>query len=153
VTAPAPREAARAVLLDPGDRVMLLRYGENGGFWAHPGRSARTRRDPPGGLGLGTARGTRHQARHARPAPGHRGKEHLVAGRPVRQAERYYLARIPAEAVRPGSATQRDNIRESRWWTLAELASTRQTVYPAGLSSLLRDVLTSGPPEEPVILS
>jgi 8-oxo-dGTP pyrophosphatase MutT (NUDIX family) len=39
VTAPALREAARAIVLDPDDHVMLLRYDENGGFWATPGGS------------------------------------------------------------------------------------------------------------------
>jgi 8-oxo-dGTP pyrophosphatase MutT (NUDIX family) len=39
VTTPALREAARAIVLDPDDRVMLLRYDENGGFWATPGGS------------------------------------------------------------------------------------------------------------------
>jgi hypothetical protein len=39
VTTPALRRAARAVLLDDDDRIMLLRYAENGGFWATPGGS------------------------------------------------------------------------------------------------------------------
>ncbi|MEV8527120.1 hypothetical protein AB0451_23560 [Streptomyces sp. NPDC052000] len=33
------REAARAVVLDADQRVLLLRYDENGGFWATPGDS------------------------------------------------------------------------------------------------------------------
>jgi len=36
---PPLREAARAVLLDADDRVLLLRYDENGEFWATPGGS------------------------------------------------------------------------------------------------------------------
>lgn len=42
---PAADEAARAILLDAEDRVLLLRYDENGG-WATPGvrwRPTRTR--------------------------------------------------------------------------------------------------------------
>jgi hypothetical protein len=31
-TTPALREAVRAIVLDPCDRVMLLRYDENGGY-------------------------------------------------------------------------------------------------------------------------
>ncbi|WP_415939922.1 hypothetical protein [Streptomyces sp. 039-1] len=34
---PPVRDAARAVLLDADQRVLLLRYDENGGFWATPG--------------------------------------------------------------------------------------------------------------------
>ncbi|MFD3381967.1 NUDIX domain-containing protein [Streptomyces sp. NPDC058697] len=33
------REAARAIVLDAEDRLLLLRYDENGGFWATPGGS------------------------------------------------------------------------------------------------------------------
>ncbi|MEU9897209.1 NUDIX domain-containing protein [Streptomyces phaeochromogenes] len=33
---PPLRKAARAVLLDADDRVLLLRYDENHGFWAAP---------------------------------------------------------------------------------------------------------------------
>jgi 8-oxo-dGTP pyrophosphatase MutT (NUDIX family) len=36
---PPLREAARAIVLDADDRVMLLRYDEEGGFWATPGGS------------------------------------------------------------------------------------------------------------------
>ncbi|MGW5136173.1 hypothetical protein [Streptomyces sp. NPDC004135] len=38
-TAPPLREASRAIVLDAQDRVLLLRYDENGGFWATPGGS------------------------------------------------------------------------------------------------------------------
>ena len=40
---PPLREAARVVLLDADDRVLLLRSDENHGFWATPG----------GALGIG----------------------------------------------------------------------------------------------------
>ncbi|WP_432159021.1 NUDIX domain-containing protein [Streptomyces sp. bgisy153] len=39
MTPPPRREAARAVVLDADTRVLLLRYDENGGFWATPGGS------------------------------------------------------------------------------------------------------------------
>jgi 8-oxo-dGTP pyrophosphatase MutT (NUDIX family) len=153
VTTPAPREAARVILLDPGNRVMLLRYDENGGFWATPGGSLEPGETHPQAVirELREELGIQHVT--LGPHLATRTKEHPVAGRPVRQAERYYLARIPAEAVQPGAATQTDNIRESRWWTLAEMTSTRQTIYPTGLSDLLQAVLTEGPPEQPATLN
>jgi 8-oxo-dGTP pyrophosphatase MutT (NUDIX family) len=39
VTTPALREPPRAVVLDPDGRAILLRYDENGGFWATPSGS------------------------------------------------------------------------------------------------------------------
>lgn len=56
------------------------------------------------------------------------------------------------ENVLPQSAANPDNIQEWRWWTLAELATTSQTVYPAELTELLRDILASGPPPVPLTL-
>ncbi|MGH3252858.1 MAG: NUDIX hydrolase [Trebonia sp.] len=153
MTTPAARQAARAILLDPDDRVMLLRYDENGGFWATPGGSLEPGETYPEAVirelreELGIARVT------LGPHLATRTKEHPVAGQPVRQTERYYLARVPVAALQPAAATQTDNIRESRWWTLAEVTSTRQRIYPTGLSTLLQAVLTVGPPPEPVTLA
>ena len=81
-----------------------------------------------------------------------RTKDHQVAGRDVRQAERYYLARVRPENVDPQAAANPDNIREWRWWSLAELSATSQTVYPAELTELLRGILASGPPSAPLTL-
>ena len=56
------------------------------------------------------------------------------------------------ENVLPRSAASPDNIREWRWWTLAELAATSQAVYPAELTELVRDILASGLPSAPLTL-
>ncbi|MEN1882427.1 hypothetical protein [Streptomyces mirabilis] len=63
-----------------------------------------------------------------------RTKDHLVGGREVRQVELYFLARVSAADVDPARAPQPDNIRAYRWWTLAELRNTQQTVHPVGLA-------------------
>ena len=34
-----------------------------------------------------------------------------------------------------------DGIRASRWWTVAELEATDQTIYPSGLPELVRSAL------------
>jgi ADP-ribose pyrophosphatase YjhB (NUDIX family) len=152
VTVPALREAARAIVLDPGDRVMLLRYDENGGFWATPGGSL----EPGETYRQAVVRELREElgARHVTLGPhlATRTKDHPVAGRDVRQAEHYYLARVQPENVLPQSAASPDNIQEWRWWTLAELAATSQTVYPAELTELVRDILAPGPPPAPLAL-
>jgi 8-oxo-dGTP pyrophosphatase MutT (NUDIX family) len=152
VTAPALREAARAVVLDPHGRAMLLRYDENGGFWATPGGSLEPGETPREAvirelreeLGVGHVDLGPHLAT--------RTIDHQVAGRDVRQAEQYYLARVRPENVDLQSAANPDNIQEWRWWSLAELIATSQTVYPAELTELLRRILASGPPPVPLTL-
>jgi 8-oxo-dGTP pyrophosphatase MutT (NUDIX family) len=98
VTAPALREAARAIFLDPDDCVMLLRYDEKGGFWATPGGSLQPGetsrqaviRELREELGVGHVDLGPHLAT--------RTKDHQVAGRDVRQAERYYsVGRQPGQ--------------------------------------------------------
>jgi 8-oxo-dGTP pyrophosphatase MutT (NUDIX family) len=131
---------------------MLLRYDENGGFWATPGGSLEPGETPREAvvrelreeLGVGHVDLGPHLAT--------RTKDHQVAGRDVRQAERYYLARVRPENVDPQSAANPDNIQEWRWWSLAELTATSQTIYPAELTELLRGILASGPPPAPLTL-
>ncbi|MFJ6837334.1 NUDIX hydrolase [Streptomyces sp. NPDC091209] len=146
------RQAARVVLLDREQRVLLLRYDENGGFWAttggslEPGEDYRTaaRREVLEELGIAdVALG---------PVLADRDQQHHVGGHLVRQVERYYLARVDADAVDPAAATQADQIRERRWWTTAELHSTTETVYPLGLADLLTG-LAHGAPVRPVVLT
>lgn len=147
------REAARAVLLDQNDRVMLLRYEENGGFWATPGGSL----EPGENHREAIARELHEELglHEAEPGPllATRTKDHEVGGRPVRQVELYYLVRTRTENVRPEAATQTDNIQAWRWWSLPELRETDQTVYPVELASLIKDFLTSGEPSDPRNLS
>ena len=80
---------------------MLLRYEENEGFWATPGGSL----EPGESHERALARELHEELgiREAEIGPhlATRIKDHLAAGQPVRQAERCYLVRVPAEAVSP----------------------------------------------------
>lgn len=131
---------------------MLLRYDENGGFWATPGGSL----EPGETYRQAVIRELREElgVQHVTLGPhlATRTKDHPVAGRDVRQVELYYLARVQTEDVLPQSAASPDNIREWRWWTLAELAAASQAVYPAELAEMVRDILASGPPSAPLML-
>jgi len=153
MTAPALREAARAVLLDDNDRIMLLRYDENGGFWATPGGSLEPGENHRRALIRELREELGIQDAEIGPQLAARTQDHLVAGRPVRHSERYYLARVLAGTVSPEQAHQSDNIRDWQCWTLAELSTTSQTVYPAGLADLIETLLSSCSPESPVLLS
>ncbi|MFD6299662.1 NUDIX hydrolase [Streptomyces sp. NPDC060235] len=152
---PPVRDAARVVLLDADQRVLLLRYDENGGFWATPGGSLKegethamaTFRELREELGVD------EEAVELGPQLAERSKDHLVGSREVRQVERYFLARAACTDVDPSRATQPDNIREYRWWTPAELRSTRETVYPVGLADLVAAVSEGRTPDEPVVLA
>ncbi len=146
------RKAARAVVLDTDRRVLLLHYDENNGFWATPGGSLEPGEDYP----TAVLRELREELGAEKVDLGaqiaERSKDHPVGGIRVRQVEKYFLARIALADIDPDRATQTDNIRSHRWWTLENLRTTRDTVYPLGLSELIADVLAEGPPQRPTIL-
>lgn len=146
------REAARAVILDADERVLLLRYEENDGFWATPGGSLEPGEDYPTAAlrELGEELGATDVVLSGEIAE--RRQEHPVGGRRVQQIEKYFLVRASPDAFDTARATQTDNIRASRWWPLDELRSTTETVYPLGLADVVADVLVKGVPREPALL-
>lgn len=152
---PPLREAARAIVLDADDRILLLRYDENGGFWATPGGSLEDGEDHTTATlrELREELGIDEKTVELGAQLAERSKDHLVAGRKVRQMEKYFLTRISAADVDPARASQPDNIRGHRWWTLTELRATAETIYPLGLTDLLTSVLAHGAPMRPVVLT
>ncbi|MEV6863296.1 NUDIX domain-containing protein [Streptosporangium subroseum] len=150
---PTVRQAARVVTLDENDRILLLRYEENGGFWATPGGSL----EPGEDHRTAALREVREELGIERvdlgPQLAVRSKEHLVGGRQVRQVEKYYIARVRAADVDPERATQPDDIRTWRWWTLTDLSTIDQPVYPIGLGELVAGYLVNGAPSSPVELT
>jgi hypothetical protein len=62
----------------------------------------------------------------------------------VRQHERFFLARVRVARRGLGKVAAMhvsDGIAAWHWWTLAELDSTTEDIWPAGLPSLIRDAL------------
>jgi ADP-ribose pyrophosphatase YjhB (NUDIX family) len=124
---------------------LLLRYDENDGFWATPGGSLEPGEDY-------TTAVIRELREELGAEIAERRQDHPVGGRQVRQIEKYFLVRVAPADLDPDRATRTDNIRAHRWWTLDELRTTRQTVYPLGLADLVANVLTDGTPKRPVVL-
>jgi ADP-ribose pyrophosphatase YjhB (NUDIX family) len=143
------RLAARVVLLDPDHRVLLMRYDDgppNGSHWTTPG----------GGLNEGEdfrAGALRELAEETGwtdiPLLGEVLRRSLTmeyGGRLIRQRERLYLARTdqPEREIRGVEAMHAtDHIAAWRWWTLAELDTTTERVWPPGLAGLIRDTLAT----------
>jgi ADP-ribose pyrophosphatase YjhB (NUDIX family) len=149
------REAARVIVVDDDERVLLVRFDLPGEepVWATVG----------GGLEPGETyeeAGRRELAEEA-------GLEGVELGRPVwtrthvfegshrwdGQTEVFFLVRTPPFEPLPGQSWEQLNaeyVTAIRWWTLAELERTEELVAPRRLAELLRTLLRDGPPAEPL---
>ncbi|MCM3886230.1 NUDIX hydrolase [Frankia sp. R82] len=154
------RRAARVVLVDPADAVLLIRSHdptlEAAPSWWHV---------PGGGLDPGE---TPEQAavrevfeevgyRLAEPGPpvATRRTSFTYLGQDYRQAETFYAVRVPRRLELDGSrwtVTEQRSILGWSWWTVPDLRGTTDTVYPTGLVRLLDVWLQGGPPRTPLRL-
>jgi len=152
---PTPRYAARVVLLDESDRVLLVRFRdpESGRtWWATPGgalepgetheaAALREIREETGllSLDLGLCIWTREQ-------------EITIRGQAYLQIERIFPAQVAHFEAR---ATQLEEFeqgrfKELRWWSLDEIDVAGVEVSPRSLTALVRQLLHDGPPATPL---
>lgn len=138
------RRAARVILLDPDDRVLLMRYDQgppNGRHWATPGGGVDDGEGYPAAALRELAEETGWTDIVLRGEVLRRRFDMDYAGRMVSQDERLYLARTdqPQRIVGDVAAMHRaDGIAAWRWWTLAELDATDEQIWPVGLAVLIR---------------
>lgn len=141
------RLAGRVIVLDPDDRVLLFRYDDgppNGRHWCTPGGGLNDGEDYPAGARRELAEET--------------GWTDVPLGRElfertltmeyedeiVRQYERFFLARVASprrELGKVAAMHDSDGIAAWRWWTLAEMDSTAEAIWPAGLADVIRGAL------------
>jgi len=147
-----PREAVRALVLDPSDRVLLVRFTEPfGEWWSTPGGGI----DPGESDADALARELAEEAglREFELGPQIWTREHFLVN-PTRwggQRERHYLVRTEPFEPAPGftaAELEAEGVTGVRWFTLDELDTV--TTGPRRLAQLVRDLLENGPPAEPI---
>jgi 8-oxo-dGTP pyrophosphatase MutT (NUDIX family) len=141
------RRVARLIVLDASDSLLLVRYHEYrpnrpAFFWATPGGKLENEEDSRAAAerelreetGLSTTVGKKLWRRTF--------TFELPQGF-VGQEEQYFLVRC-AEVSPHVHNSSSEAILEHRWWSLAELESTTEVVYPVGLASDLKSLLGAG---------
>ena len=151
---PDLRQAARAVVLDPGDRVLLVRFEFPAAtVWATPGGGIEEGEDAVAAI----RRELREEAGldDVELGPVIWRRDHLFP-EPIRwlgQSEVYFLVRTPSFEPAPRLSWAELNaeyVTEIRWWQIGELEPSGLRFAPRRLPELLRDLLRDGPPAEPI---
>lgn len=151
--APRRRVAARVVLLDDLDRVLLFRGFDpadlDAGFWWLT----------PGG-GVDTDESLEQAARrelieetgihdvYLGPRLWTRLARFSFEGIEFEQREWFFLARTAQRTVDSSGFTdyEQRSMTGHRWWSVDELRQSDELVWPRGLAALLATLLTAGPP-------
>jgi ADP-ribose pyrophosphatase YjhB (NUDIX family) len=147
-------ESARALLVDPRDRVLLMKLALDAEriFWLTPGGSLH----PGENFEEALRREIREETGLALAHPGHwvwtSPKRIVRNGRPVDTLARVYIQRVPDFTPAPTALTpeERETFCELRWWSLAEIAASNERFIPRTLAELLPPLLAGPWPAEPV---
>lgn len=148
------RTGARVLLLDPADRVLLFRGHDPvdpaaGSYWFTVGGGLE-----PGESAVDGACRETFEETGVRLDPAalvgplwHESAQFPFNGLTICQEQDYYLARCPGSAVDTSrqDAIELQCIEQYRWWSVAELDQTAETVYPADLAQRLRGLLDEAP--------
>jgi 8-oxo-dGTP diphosphatase len=151
------RESVRALLLDPDDRVLLVRFEfPTATVWGLPGGGLQPGEAPHDALRRELAEEVGLDDPLIGPAVWQR--LHLVtfqhdAGHWDGQRDLVHLVRTRPFDPRPQLTWEQLNserVHELRWWTLAEIQHSHERFAPRRLAFHLEQLIADGPPAHPV---
>ena len=146
------RRAARVVLVDRDDRTLLLRGGDPARpglrWWFTPGGGLDDGETPAEGAAreLFEETGLRVAAADLGEPVWHQVTHFSYNHRQYRQEQEFFLVRVPEWQVDTTGFDPEEqlSIDDHRWWSVAELETTAETIYPEELAGLLRRLTRVG---------
>ena len=149
------RQGVRAVVLDPVDRVLLVRFQfPETSLWATPGGGIDEGESPEAAIARELAEEVGLD--DVELGPWIWTREHVfpfLDGRWDGQAERFVLVWTPAFEPAPRFTAEQlaaEYVADMRWWTPDELEVSGELFAPRRLPELVAALLRDGPPGEPV---
>jgi 8-oxo-dGTP diphosphatase len=144
----------RAVVLDAGDHVLLVRFDFPDKFvWAPPGGGIDQGETPELAIVRELAEESGLHEFELGPCVWTREHRHLNFSGWGGQAERIFLVRTDRFEPAPLLTAEQlgaEGIGAQRWFSLEELAAEPLRFAPRRLPSLLADLVEHGPPPEPI---
>ena len=136
------RRAARIIVLDPATRALMFRYDVPGRdpFWVTAGGEC----EPDESFEEAARRELLEETGIiADPGPqiAQLTPEFItVEGEPVQADERFFLIRVAEAAIDTSrhTALEQELMTQHRWFTLAELESWPEAVFPVNLADMIR---------------
>jgi G:T/U-mismatch repair DNA glycosylase/ADP-ribose pyrophosphatase YjhB (NUDIX family) len=141
------RSGVRAIVVDPDDRVLLLRFRE--GVWALPGGGVEPGESEHDALRRELAEELGLVEVEVGPLVWTRSHDEPF-GQLWGQREHFYLVRVPQFELAPRVDLAVEHVVDLRWWTLDEIERSTEVFAPRRLGDLLRDLITTGPPAAPI---
>jgi 8-oxo-dGTP pyrophosphatase MutT (NUDIX family) len=151
------RLAARVLLLDDEQRVLLLRGVDPSGgavFWFPPGGGIEASEDAVAAAVREVWEETGLENVRLDGELGHRRHRFRWGDDTHDQLEYWFLARVANFEPAPAALTptEQHEITEYRWWTLKQMDATSELLTPRALPELLRTLLREGLPSVPLDL-